>query len=139
MKKEHDNSIRYKALVVVKGYVQILGIDFTDSFSPVAMDSAMWTIFALTLFHDNKNESERWICKEIDIKAAFLEADMDKNIYIEWPDGVQDYNYKNKKDITKYCILLEKAMYGTVQAALQWFKKLVKSLKIVGLEQSKVC
>ena len=75
----------------------------------------------------------------IGVKAAFLKADMDENIYIEWPDRVQDYNYKNYKDITKYCILLEKAMYGIVQAALQWFKKLVKSLKIVGLEQSKVC
>ena len=139
MKKEHNNSIRYKARVVVKGYVQIPGVDFTDSFSPVATDSAMWTIFALTLFHDNKDESNRWICKVIGVKAAFLKADMDENIYIEWPDRVQDYNYKNYKDITKYCILLEKAMYGIVQAALQWFKKLVKSLKIVGLEQSKVC
>ena len=88
MKKEHDNSIRYKARVVVKGYVQIPGVDFTDSFSPVATDSAMRTIFALTLFHDNKNENERWICEVIDVEAAFLEADMDENIYIEWPDGV---------------------------------------------------
>lgn len=79
---------------------------------------------------------ERWICKVIDVKAAFLEASMDKNIYMEWPDRVQEYNYKNEDDTTKYCIQLEKAMYGTVQAALQWFKKLVKSLKVVGLEQS---
>lgn len=138
IKKEHDNSIRYKARVVVKGYVQIPGVDFTDSFSPVATDSAMRTIFALTLFHDNKDKSKRWICEVIDVEAAFLEADMDENIYIEWPDGVREHNYENEEDIGKYCIQLKKAMYGTVQAALQWFKKLVKSLKIVGLEQSKV-
>jgi Reverse transcriptase (RNA-dependent DNA polymerase) len=74
----------------------------------------------------------------INVKAAFLEAGMDKHIYMEWPDRVQEYNYKNKDDTTKYCIQLENAMYRTVQAALQWFKKLVKSLKVVGLEQSKV-
>ena len=74
----------------------------------------------------------------INVKATFLEANMDKNIYIAWPDGVQEHNYKNKKYIEKYCIQLKKAMYRTVQATLQQFKKQVKSLKIVGLEQSKV-
>ena len=138
MKKEHDNSIRYKARVVVKGYVQIPGVDFTDSFSPVATDTAMRTIFALTLYNNNENKNERWVCEVIDVEAAFLEADMDEDIYIEWPDGVLENDYENKADTTKYCIRLDKAMYGTVQAALQWFKKLVKSLKIVGLEQSKV-
>ena len=62
----------------------------------------------------------------IDVKAAFLKADMDKNIYIEWPDGVQEHNFESEEDVTKYCILLKKAIYRTGQSALQWFKKLVK-------------
>ena len=104
IKKEHDDSIWYKAQVVVKGYAQIPEVDFTDSLSLVATDSAMQTIFALMLFHDNKDKSKHWICKVIDVKAAFLEADMDKNIYIEWPDRAQEHNYKNEEDIRKYCI-----------------------------------
>ena len=70
--------------------------------------------------------------------AAFLEAYMGSNIYIEWPDSVKEHNYKNEDDIGKYGIQLKKTMYRMVQAMLQWFKNLVKSLKIVGLEQSKV-
>ena len=72
------------------------------------------------------------------LTAAFLEANMDSNIYIEWPDGVQEHNYKNENNVGKYGIQLKKTIYRMVQAALQWFKKLVNSLKIVGLEQSKV-
>ena len=57
IKREDDDSIQYKVHVVVKGYVQIPGVDFTDSFSPVATNSAMQTIFALTLFHNNKDNN----------------------------------------------------------------------------------
>ncbi len=46
--------------------------------------------------------------------------------------------YKTDKTIHRNCILLDKAMYGTVQAARQWFKKLCKSLEKVGVVQSKV-
>ena len=48
-KSEQDKSIRYKGRIVVKGYVQIPGLDFTDSFAPVATDASMRMIFALSL------------------------------------------------------------------------------------------
>jgi hypothetical protein len=90
--QEQYLSTRCKGRVVVKGYVQIPGVDFTDSFAPVATDSAMRTIFAITLYHGHNKPEECWICEVIDVEAAFLEADMDENIYIEWPEGVKDVN-----------------------------------------------
>ena len=115
---------------MVKGYVQIPGVVFTDSFEPVAKDSAMQTIFAITLYyggHKNK-PAECWIYEVIDVEAAFLEADMDENIFIEWPEGVEEFGYVTEQELQTSCILLDKAMYFTVQAALQGFKKLVQCL-----------
>ena len=48
-KNEHDNTTRYKGRIVVKGYVQIPGVDFTDSFAPVVTDTGLRIVFALTL------------------------------------------------------------------------------------------
>jgi hypothetical protein len=71
----------------------------------------------------------------IDVEAAFLEADLEEDIYIEWPDGVLDYGFEDESEVADNCILLDKAMYGTVQAALQWFKKLVEIVTKIGLVQ----
>ena len=69
------------------------------------------------------------------MEAAFLEGDMDESIYIEWPDGILDYGFESVDTIKITYILLEKAMNGTVQAALQFFKKLVENFTLIGLEQ----
>ena len=72
------------------------------------------------------------------MEAAFLKAEVDNKTYIEWPEGVQELGFESTDVTQDYCIQLGKAMYGAVPAALQWFNKLVKSLKAVGLTQSKV-
>jgi hypothetical protein len=79
-----------------------------------------------------------WVCELIEVEAAFLEADLDEDIYMEWPEGILEFGFENEATTTKNCILLEKAMYGTVQAARQWFKKLLACLVKVGLTQSKI-
>jgi hypothetical protein len=70
------------------------------------------------------------------LEAAFLEGDMDEAIYIGWPEGIEERSRHRK--------LLHLAQksdvwnYGTVQGALQFFKKLVENLKLVGLTQCQV-
>ena len=54
-KSEQDLSIRYKGRIVVKGYVQIPGVDFTESFAPVATDTTTRTVFAITLYNHSKD------------------------------------------------------------------------------------
>ena len=131
-KHEQDHSTRYKGRIVVKGYVQIPGVDFTDSFAPVATDTSIRILFCLTLYYD------KWVCEIIDVEASFLEADLDKSIYIEWPDGVVEFGFESEKETNQNCILLNKAMYGTVQAARQWFKKLIQCLTTIGMTQSRI-
>ena len=131
-KNEQNGSIRYKARLVVKGYVQIPGVDFTDSFAPVATDTSVRILFAIALYY------KEWTIEVIDVEAAFLEADLEEAVYIDWPEGVIELGFEGTNKVQNNCIRLDKAMYGTVQAALQWFKKLVEKLLIVGLTQSKV-
>jgi hypothetical protein len=63
---------------------------------------------------------------------------MDEQIYIEWANGVLEFGFETQEPMKNKCIRLEKAMYGTVQAALQFFKKIVQNLTKAGLQQSKV-
>jgi Reverse transcriptase (RNA-dependent DNA polymerase). len=110
-KLEQDGSIRLKSRIVIKGYTQIPGIDFTETFSPVANDTSIRVAIAYSLYKKN------WTCHVIDIEAAFLEADLDEVILAEWPEGLRELDYTTKELEEEYCIiLLNKAMYGTVQA-----------------------
>ena len=80
VKNEPDGSVRYKGRIVVQGFVQIPGIDFTHSHNPVAGDVSIRTVFALALF-------KNWECHMVDIEAAFLEADIEEEMFICWPEG----------------------------------------------------
>ena len=71
----------YKAGLVVKGYEQIPGVDFTETFAPVASDATIKTVLAVTLYYG-------WIAEAIDVEAAFLNADVDEDIYIEPQEGL---------------------------------------------------
>ncbi len=66
-KNEQNGSIRYKARLVVKGHVQIPGVDFTDLFAPITADTSVRVLFALALYHKD------WTIEVIDVEAAFLE------------------------------------------------------------------
>ena len=80
----------------MKGYVQIPGVDFTESFAPVATDTTTRTVFAITLYNHSKDVNERWICEIVDVEAAFLEGDMDEAIYIGWPEGIEERSRHRK-------------------------------------------
>jgi hypothetical protein len=129
-KNEQDGTIRYKGRIVVKGFVQIPGIDFTLTHSPVAQESSIKIVLALALMNEN------WSVEMIDIEAAFLEADMDEEIYIEWPEGVKEFGYFTQAEMNGRCLRLEKAMYGCVQSPLMFFKEMTKHLREIGLSQS---
>jgi hypothetical protein len=128
-KHEQDGSIRYKGRIVVKGYVQIPGIDFTHTHSPVAQDSSIKIVLGLALM-------KGWGVEMIDIEAAFLEADLDEDIYIEWPEGLAEFGYFTHEEMENKCLKLEKAMYGCVQSPLMFFRAYSKHLKAIGLSQS---
>ena len=79
LKHKPDGSIdRHKACLVAKGFNQLSGIDFDDTFSPVVKPITIHTILALVV-------SCRWSIKHIDIKNAFLHGFLDKEVYMKQP------------------------------------------------------
>ncbi len=91
-KNEQNGLVRYKARLVVKGYVQIPGLDFTDSFAPVATDTSVCVLFAIALYY------KEWTIEVIDVEAAFLEADLEEAVYIDWPEGVTELGFESAND-----------------------------------------
>ena len=95
---------QYRARLVAKGYNQIPGVDFPDSFAPVMNDITFQIILILVIIYG-------WDMTLIDVEAAFLNGKLYKKIFMKPLDGM-DLD-ENK------CLALKQAIYGLVQAACQ--------------------
>lgn len=111
---EQDSSIRRKSRIVSKGFQQIPGVDYSESFSPVANETSTCLALLLTLFNQDKG----WECDVIDIEAAFLEGEIDTPSYLDWPDGIELLGFIAPEEKKTTCIKLVKSIYGNVDAAL---------------------
>ena len=136
IKQEIDNSLRYKTRLCVKGFHQVPGVDFTESFSPVASGTTIVIVLLITLW----NEEKQWICEMFDVEAAFLNAELEIPMYLEWPDEMQRLGFISEEEQRTKCIKLIRSMYGNVDAALRWMKAFVKLCVSdeIGCEQSAV-
>ena len=94
---------KHKARVVVKDYVQISGIDFSEIFATVIRFDIVRTILALTAYYD-------WPVYQLDIKSAFLNGELDEDVYMEQPQGFEVKGVEHK------VYKLQKALYGLKQA-----------------------
>ena len=108
--EEHTSQPRYKARLVVKGFSQKKGINFGEIFSPVVKMSSIRVVLGLAASLDLE-------IQQMDVKTAFLCGDLDKEIYMEQPEG---FAVKGKED---YVCKLKKSLYGLKQAPRQWYKK----------------
>lgn len=106
-------NIRYKARLVVKGFTQQEGIDYTETFSPVVKFASIRAILAISVAR-NMN------LMQFDVKTAFLHGDLTDVIYMKQPEGFND-----KTD--RVCRLL-KSLYGLKQFARCWNIKFTKVL-----------
>ncbi|GKA78969.1 putative RNA-directed DNA polymerase [Tanacetum coccineum] len=108
--EEHNSRPRYKARLVVKSFSHKRGIDFDEIFSPVVKMGSIRVVLSLAASLDLEVE-------QMDVKTAFLHGDLDKEIYMEQPEGFQ---VKGKEG---YVCRLQKSLYGLKQAPRQWYKK----------------
>ncbi|KAK6611374.1 reverse transcriptase domain protein [Botrytis cinerea] len=116
-----EDNIEFKARYVAKGFEQLYGLDYLNTFASVIKQMAWKLIFALAI---NKG----WYIYKIDMILAFVQGDIDKNIYIKSPEI-----YYNENIILK----LNKALYGLKQSARIWYttlKSILNKLNFINIK-----
>lgn len=114
--------MKYKARIVAKGYVQKRGVDFEEIFAPVTRLETVRLLLALAAKYG-------WEVHHLDVKSAFLNGDIQEEVYVCQPDGFVE---KGKEHLV---YRLVKALYGLRQAPRAWYAKLSKSLESLGFNR----
>ncbi|CAH9125411.1 unnamed protein product [Cuscuta epithymum] len=123
LKKDPEGRIvNYKARLVAKGYVHNYGIDYQEVFAPIARMETVRTLLALTAQRGGETH-------HMDVKTAFLNGDLEEDVYVKQPEGFIDKENPNK------VLKLHKALYGLKQAPRSWNIKLDKCLKSLTFEK----
>ncbi|GKD72723.1 retrovirus-related pol polyprotein from transposon TNT 1-94 [Tanacetum coccineum] len=112
---EYGDVLKNKARLVAKGYRQEKGIDFEESFAPVAL------IEAIRIFITNA-ASRNMIIYQMDVKTAFLNGELKEEVYVCQPEGFED------PDHLTHVYRLKKALYGLKQAYRAWYDTLSRFL-----------
>ena len=127
VKLDKNGSIeKFKARYVAKGYSQNYGVDYTDTFAPTTRITTVRTVIAIAAQRGN-------ILPHIDIRSAYLNANLEEEIYVEQPRG---YVIDGEDGKPLYCRLL-KGLYGLKQAGRRWNETLHLALQDVGMVRSK--
>nr|GFA09694.1 retrovirus-related Pol polyprotein from transposon TNT 1-94 [Tanacetum cinerariifolium] len=114
---------RYKARLVAKGFTQIEGVDYHETFAPVAKLVKVRTLLAISM-------KRGWEIRQLDVDNAFLHGDLEEEVYMKIPQGF------SKENETRVC-KLKKSIYGLKQASRNWYHKFTKSLMNLGYKQSR--
>nr|GEW08711.1 retrovirus-related Pol polyprotein from transposon TNT 1-94 [Tanacetum cinerariifolium] len=112
---EYGDVLKNKALLVAMGYRQEEGIDFEESFAPVAR------IEAIRIFIANA-ASKNMTIYQMDVKMTFLNGDLKEEVYVSQPEGFVD------SDHPTHVYRLKKALYGLKQAPRAWYDTLSRFL-----------
>lgn len=113
---------------MVRGFEQVQGVDYGETFAPVIKYTSIRVLCSEAAAQDLDLD-------QVDFKTAFLNGDIDEDIYMEVPEGVEitkeylkelDLDLDKVENVTKLDIIckLEKSMYGTKQAPRSWNKKI---------------
>nr|GFB50462.1 retrovirus-related Pol polyprotein from transposon TNT 1-94 [Tanacetum cinerariifolium] len=108
---EEQTVIQNKSRLVVRGYRQEEGIDFEESFAPVARMEAI-RIFLAYAAHKS------FLVFQMDVKTAFLHGSLKEDVYVFQPEGFIDVDHPS------HVYKLKKALYGLKQAPRAWYDEL---------------
>ena len=104
--KANGSIDKYKARLVIKGYRQREGVDLFDTYSPVTRITSIRILIAFASINNLE-------IHQMDVKTAFLNGDLDEEIYMEQPEGFATPGRERK-----VCRLV-KSLYGLKQAPKQ--------------------
>uniref|UniRef100_A0A2N9EKK0 Integrase catalytic domain-containing protein n=1 Tax=Fagus sylvatica TaxID=28930 RepID=A0A2N9EKK0_FAGSY len=122
VKQNPDGTVdRLKARLVAKGFTQTYGLNYTETFSPVAKLNSIRIIISLAANLD-------WPLHQLDVKNAFLHGDLTETVYMTQPPGFES---------TGECVChLKKSIYGLKQSPRAWFDKFSKAVVSHGMTRS---
>jgi hypothetical protein len=111
--------LRYKARYVVRGFEQQEGIDYAETFASVVKPMSYKALFAIAAALDLE-------IHQMDVKTAFLYGDIDTEIFVDPPEGMECGSDQTCR--------LNKALYGLKQSPRIWYNTLLEFLKTQGFE-----
>jgi hypothetical protein len=106
---EHGVVTGNKARLVVKGYAQVVGLDFEETFAPIARLESIHILLVYATHHSFR-------LFQMDVKSAFLNGPIKEEVYVEQPPGFEDDRYLD------HVYKLSKALYGLKQALRAWYE-----------------
>nr|GFB76733.1 retrovirus-related Pol polyprotein from transposon TNT 1-94 [Tanacetum cinerariifolium] len=124
-RNEENTVIRNKSRLMAKGYAQKEGVDFEESFAPVARLEAV-SLFIVYAAH------KYFTVYQMDVKTAFLYGPLEEEVYVNQPDGFVDPYHPDK------VYRLKKALYGLKQAPRAWYDELSKFLLSKGFSKGSI-
>ncbi|CAN1188688.1 Retrovirus-related Pol polyprotein from transposon TNT 1-94 [Linum perenne] len=112
---------RFKARLVARGFTQSYGVDYEETFAPVAKLNTIKILLSLVVNLD-------WPLHQLDVKNAFLNGDLAEEVYMNLPPGIR----KPRPDLV---CKLRKALYGLKQSPRAWFERFTNAVKKGGYYQ----
>ncbi|KAG9453932.1 hypothetical protein H6P81_006836 [Aristolochia fimbriata] len=122
--KPDGNIYRYKARLVAKGFNRREGHDYFETFSPVVKPVTIRTVLTLAVGRD-------WSIRQLDANNAFLNGNLDEEVYMVQPPGLQDKTHPDA------VCRLHKSLYGLKQSPRAWYQRLTSYLIDFGFALSK--
>ena len=114
---------KHNARLVAKGYAQKYGIDYDETFAPVARMDTIRAVLAIAA-------QNQWPVYQMDVKSAFLNGILEEEVYVDQPPG---YTIKGHEDKV---YKLKKALYGLKQAPRAWYSRVDSYLINNGFSRS---
>jgi hypothetical protein len=114
---------RYKARLVGDGRSQQVGIDCSETFSPVVKPATIRTVLSLALSH-------HWDIAQLDVKNAFLHGNLTETVFMHQPPGFRDSKFPN------HVCHLKKSLYGLKQAPRAWYQRFTDYVTHIGFRHS---
>ena len=119
-----ENIICYKACLVAQGFSQVPGVDYFNTFAPVACLASICTVLAFVATEDYETG-------QIAIKAAYLNGELtvEEVIFMRQAPGYDEKGEDGKMKVLR----LRKSLYGLKQAGRRWYQKLVMIMSVTTL------